>query len=200
MEFLTKPEARLFSRACRALAMSLAVFVALAARASDTSASSSAPPAAASEYQIKAVFLFNFAQFVDWPPSVFASPDAPFCIGVLGDDPFGENLDEVVRGEHVGNRPIVVKRVRQVEDVEHCQMLYISRSESRQLGSVLARVRERPILTVADLRGFAENGGIIGFVMEANRVRLHVNLEAAQTAQLKISSKLLRTAQLVSAQ
>jgi hypothetical protein len=198
MEFLTKPEARLFSRASRALAMSIAFFVALATRASDRGASSP-PPAAASEYQIKAVFLFNFAQFVDWPPSVFASPDAPFCIGVLGDDPFGGNLDEVVRDEHVGNRPIVVKRVQRVEDVEDCQMLYISRSESRQLASVLARVRERPILTVADIRGFAENGGIIGFVMEANRVRLHVNLEAAQTAQLKISSKLLRTAQLVSA-
>src|SRR5216110_957205 len=91
-----------------------------------------------SEYQLKAVFLFNFAQFVEWPPAAFAGDTSPIVIGVLGEDPFGAYLDETVRGEKVGNRPIQVQRYRRADEITTCHVLFISRSEESQLGQTLA--------------------------------------------------------------
>jgi hypothetical protein len=153
----------------------------------------------ASEYQLKAVFLFNFAQFVDWPPPAAGAPDAgsPLRIGILGDDPFGRLLDEIVRGERIGARPFEVRRYRQVGDVEGCAILFISRAENERLPQILAALGNRPTLTVSDGADFAKQGGMIQFVTDKNRVRLRVNLEAAQSARLSISSKLLRVAEIV---
>lgn len=156
-----------------------------------------APAAALSEYQIKAVFLYNFAQFVDWPPRAFSSEQAPVVIGVLGEDPFGASLDEAVRGETVNGRPLVVQRFRRVEDVDGCHVLFVSRSESGQLGHILASLRGRSILTVSDAEGFTEMAGMIRFVTENNKIRLRINVDAARAADLTISSKLLRPAQIV---
>lgn len=93
----------------------------------------SAQAAALQEYEVKAVFLFNFTQFVDWPPAAFPDAQAPLTIGVLGDDPFGDFLDETVRGEKSNSRPIVIRRYRRVEEVGPCHVLFISRSESHRL-------------------------------------------------------------------
>jgi hypothetical protein len=151
----------------------------------------------ASEYQVKAVFLFNFLQFVEWP--VAATPDArlPLLIGILGTDPFGPFLDETVRGEHVGARSIQVRRYRQLTDLEACNILFISRSENEQVRAILSALKNRPVLTVSDSDGFANQGGMIQFVTDKNRIRLRINLEAAQAAKVTISSKLLRVAEIV---
>src|SRR5712664_4158707 len=101
------------------------------------------------EYQLKAVFLFNFAQFVEWPPTAFPEAKAPLVIGVLGEDPFGPYLDETVRGEKVNNRPLVVQRFRQVEEIKTCHVLFISRSERERLGQILAGLKGRNILAVS---------------------------------------------------
>lgn len=151
-----------------------------------------------SEYQLKAVFLYNFAQFVDWPPRAFPTEQTPLVIGVLGEDPFGASLDEAVRGETVHGRPLVVQRFRRVEEVEACHVLFVSRSESGRLEHILARLRGRSILTVSDADGFTEFAGMIRFVTENNKIRLRINVEAARAADLTISSKLLRPAQIVS--
>ncbi len=153
-----------------------------------------APPR---EYQLKAVFLFNFAQFVEWPPQAFPDAQAPLVIGVLGMDPFGAYLDETVRGETVNDRPLVVQRYGRVEDINTCHVLFISRSETDRLEQILARLRGRNILTVTDAEGFALRGVMIRLMTVENKIRLRINVEVAQAANLKISSKLLRPAEIV---
>jgi hypothetical protein len=151
----------------------------------------------ASEYQVKAVFLFNFAQFVEWQPVTAQDARTPLLIGILGDDPFGPFLDETVRGERLGARPFEIRRYRALTDIENCDILFISRSEIERVGQILATLQNRPILTVSDAEDFAKRGGMIQFVNDKNRIRLRVNLEAAQAANVTISSKLLRVAEIV---
>ncbi len=150
-----------------------------------------------SEYQLKAVFLFNFTQFVTWPTDAFPSAGAPLVIGVLGDDPFGSDLDAVVVGERVGGRRLVVRRYRDVSDIKDCQVLFIDRSESGALRKIVDALRGRSILTVSDIDGAAENGVIIGLVLEQGHVHMRINLAAARASGLALSSQLLRPAQLV---
>lgn len=159
------------------------------------------PPVANSrEYQIKAVFLFNFAQFVDWPPEAFSRSDDPMVIGVLGEDPFGAVLDETVRGEKLGQRALVVRRYRRIEDISDCHILFISRSEAAHLEHILEVLGNRSILTVGDTAGYALKGVMIRFINEAGKIRLRINLDAAKAAHLTISSKLLRPAEIVTKQ
>ena len=159
----------------------------------------SAQMAPAREYQVKAVFLFNFAQFVDWPPQAFPDAQTPLVIGVLGEDPFGTYLDETVRDGKVNNRPLAVQRYRRVEEIKTCHILFISRSEADRLGQILASLKERSILTVSDTEGATQRGVMIRLVTEKNKFRLRINLEAAKAANLTISSKLLRPAEIVAA-
>jgi len=162
-------------------------------------AASGPASAAPTPAEVEAVFLFNFSQFVDWPPRTFADQNAPIVIGVLGSDPFGVSLDEVVRGEVVKGHPLVVRRFRRLEDLTDCQILFISRSERARLDSILKTLQGRSILTVSDFEDFAREGGVICFVLVENKIRLRVNLEAAKAAGLTLSSKLLRPAQIVTA-
>jgi hypothetical protein len=148
-------------------------------------------------HQLKAVFLFNFAQFVEWPPQAFPDAQTTLVIGVLGMDPFGAYLDETVRGETVNNRPLVVQRYGRVEDINACHVLFISQSEADRLEQILASLSGRNILTVADSEGFGRRGVMIRLITVENKIRLRINLEAAQAADLKISSKLLRPAEIV---
>lgn len=151
----------------------------------------------ASEAQVKAVFLFNFAQFVDWPPEAAPDSQAPLVIGILGGDPFGDVLDATVRGERRGARPFVVHRYQRVEDITRCDILFISRSVADQTQDVLTRLKNRPILTVSDAERFAERGGMIRFVTDRGRIRLQINPVSAEAAHLTISSKLLRVAEVI---
>ena len=153
-----------------------------------------APPA---EYQVKAAFLFNFTQFVEWPPTAFPEAGSPLIIGVLGADPFGPYLDNLVRGESRGTHPIQVVRYQQAEEIEQCHILFVGQREAGQLDAVFARLKNRSILTVGDFKGFALRGGMIRFLTVNNKIRLRVNLEAAKAAGLVLSSKLLRPAEVV---
>ena len=149
------------------------------------------------EYQVKAVFLFNFAQFVEWPPQSFEDPAAPFVIGVLGTDPFGSALEGAVRGETLNGRSFVIERYRNVTEIRHCQILFISRSEAAHIDEISAALAGHSILTVSDIEGSAQHGVMIRFVAENNRIRLRINADAAKAVGLSISSKLLRPAELV---
>lgn len=150
--------------------------------------------------QVKAVFLFYFTQFVEWPPEAFSDPRTPFVIGVLGEDPFGSNLDGTVRDEVVRGRSLIVRRFRRPEEIDACHILFISRSEAGQAGSILARLKGRSILAVSDMDEFIMLGGMIRFVTEEKKVRLRIDVDAAKSAGLKISAKLLRPAEVVSRQ
>jgi YfiR/HmsC-like len=151
----------------------------------------------APEYQLKALFLFNFTQFVEWPPEALASPDAPLVICVLGQDPFGAYLDDAVRDERVRGHPLRAKRALRLQEVDGCHVLFVSGSESDQFKRILSYVKGRSILTVGDRDGFVSAGGVIRLVTIDNKIRLRINPEAARAANLVISSKLLRPAQMV---
>lgn len=149
------------------------------------------------EYQIKAAFLFNFAQFVQWPPDAFAATDDSLTIGVVGTDPFGPYLDAIIRGEQVGDHHLAVRRFASVEQAVACQILFVGTLDKRELARLFERLKDHPVLTVGDAEGFARQGGMIRFVTENNRIRLRINLAAAEATNLKLSSKLLRPAEIV---
>lgn len=178
---------------CAPLLMALLLVAAAPALAAPTLA-------APTEYDVKAAFLFNFSQFVDWPDMAFADAQSPLVIGVLGTDPFGNALDEIVRGETVKGRPLEVRRFRSVGEMDTCHILFIDRSEQRRFAEILAGLKGRSILTVGDFEDFAESGGVIRFVSAGNKIRLRINLDAARAANLTISSKLLRPATIVGPQ
>jgi hypothetical protein len=150
------------------------------------------------EYPLKAVFLFNFAQFTDWPTNAFDGPDSPLVIGVLGDDPFGALLDDAVRDETVNGRKFIVERYQHVEDLKTCHILFISQSESRRLDKIMADLKGKPVLTVSDIDGSAYRGVCVRFITENNKIRLRINMDALKDANLVMSSKLLRVSEVIS--
>jgi len=185
-------------RTCRASAVKSCVVLCLIAGAlafgpGETRAQS----AATKEYQLKAVFLFNFAQFVEWPTNAFPEAQAPLVIGVMGENPFGTYLDEIVRGEEVNKHPLTIQHYRRAEEIKTCHILFISQSEMGRLDQILASLKGRNILTVGDAESFAQRGGMIRFVTEKNKIRLKINLETVKAAALTISSKVLRAAEIV---
>jgi len=153
-----------------------------------------APP---SEYQVKAVFLFNFAQFVEWPPGALPDPQTPFVIGVLGKDPFGPDLDAVVHGETIAGHPLVIERYRNIGELHNCNILFIGRTEIANLPHILEVLKGRSILTVTDAEDGDPRGVMIQLVTRSNRIRLRIDVGAARAGNLLISSKLLRPAEIV---
>jgi hypothetical protein len=150
-----------------------------------------------SEYEVKAAFLFNFTKFVEWPDSSFDSPHAPIVIGIVGDDPFGESLVRLVAGQKAQGRAIAIIKYRHGDDQRRCQILFISASERSRSAQILASLQETGVLTVSDIDGFAQIGGAVQLVIEENRVRFVVNLDAATQNKLRVSAKLLALARVI---
>lgn len=154
-----------------------------------------APPV--SEYQVKAVFLFNFTRFVEWPESAFAATNAPLSIGIVGEDPFKQRLEEVIRGESVRGHRLKIKRLAIEDDLTGCQILFFSRAVKDRLTAAISQVRGRPILTVGDSDGMAERGVMINLPLAKDNVKMEINMRTVQQSGLTISSKLLRLARIV---
>jgi YfiR/HmsC-like len=156
-----------------------------------------------SEYLIKAGFIYNFAKFVEWPSTAFAEPDSPIVIGVLGTDPFGDIINHVVEGKKIGARGFVVRRFKWIKelkdqkDFKECRILFVSSSEKLHFEEIVDAVKGLPILTVGETPGFAERGGMIRLMLEDNRVRFEVNVDAAHYGNLNISSRLLTLARII---
>ena len=146
--------------------------------------------------QIKAAFIFNFAQFTEWPTEAFADKDAPLVIGILGSNPFGDVLEETVRNEGVRGRRLVVERYNRVAEIKTCHILYIGQSEENRLDNVREALKNKPVLTVTDIENAATRGIIIELMRVQNRIRFRVNVEASKAANLTLSSKLLRAAEI----
>jgi hypothetical protein len=174
-------------------ARGVALFAALAA------AFALAPAQAASfqEYQVKAVFLLNFARFVDWPAGTFSAPAQPIGICIAGDNPFGGYLEEAVRGEQVDGHPFAIRELRGAAAPDGCHILFVARSAANDADALVRAAAVRHVLTVSDIPQFVEHGGMIGFETRDNRVRLAINAELARHQGLMISTKLLRIASVV---
>ena len=146
------------------------------------------------ESKLKAAFLFNFTKFVEWPPSAFTTADSPVVIGILGNNPFGDNLEAIIHDKKINDRIIVVKAMSSLAEVTNCQVLFISNSEKGKVSEIVAAIGRASILTVGDTDGFLEAGVTIDFTKEGNKVRFQINESASKRAGLKISSKLLSLA------
>lgn len=151
----------------------------------------------ANEKQIKAVFLFNFSQFVEWPASAFSEPQTPLTIGILGDNPFGKHLEQVVHNEKINNRSISIQHYTSVEEIKTCHILFINISDKAQLAEILKKLQGKCILTVGDSRNFIKEGGMVRFITENDKIKFQINTDVAKAADLTISSKLLRLAEIV---
>ena len=174
-----------------------AALVAAAGLAGATARADRTDSATIKEYQLKAAFLFNFVQFVEWPPEAFAGPDAPVRIGVLGDDPFGPLLEQLVQGETVRGRKLTVERPKRSDDLKKFQVLFVCPSEKGQFDQILAGLRGSPVLTVSEVEGFALRGGVINFYLQGNKVRFEINPDAAQRGGLRVSAQLLSLGRIV---
>jgi len=149
------------------------------------------------EYRVKAGFLFHFAQLVDWPANTLTGADNSLFICTLGDDPFQGALESTVEGKAIGNRVIHIRHLKQPEDLPGCRILFLAKAQSKRIPMLLADLRNAPVLTVGETPGFLGAGGMICFRLEDNKVRFDINLDAAQSAGLKIGSRLLVLAQMV---
>jgi hypothetical protein len=147
------------------------------------------------EYEVKAAFLLNFTKFVEWPPAIFADPGAPFAICVLGQDPFGRALDEVVAGETVAGHKLIVRRVPEASEPQGCQLVFVGEA-GKDTAKTLSSL-PHGVLTVGEGDRFLHDGGMIAFVIENRRVRFDIHQSAALGADLKLSSKLLSVARTV---
>jgi YfiR/HmsC-like len=152
---------------------------------------------ASGEYQLKAAFLFNFAKFIDWPSTSFPNPQSPFVVCILGTDPFGHVIDEVLKGKAIADRPVAIERIKTIAQVRQCQMVFVSQSESFHLANIVQGTHGACVLLVGEADGFAEAGGTIQFALEDDHVRFLINPDAAARAGLKVSSKLLSLARVI---
>ncbi len=158
-----------------------------------------APSAHPTESDVEAVYLYNFAKFVAWPsnpqPETHAATQNPALnICVLGTDPFGPTLDQVVANAKINDRPLAVLRLSKISSVSACSIVFIGHSEASHLEKDLSALAQFPILTVSDIPGFLDQGGTIQFVLQQDRVRFEVNLAAAHKSGLTLSSQLLKVA------
>jgi hypothetical protein len=151
-----------------------------------------------SEYQVKAAFLNSFTRFVEWPANAFSDSTDPLQIAVLGTDPFGAALDEAVQGKIANGRPIVLRRVTDVSALQRSQLVFISASERKRVLQIVAALAGRSVLTVADMDPADCRGVMIVMAVGADdKVKLAINEDAAVRAELTISSRLLRLAEII---
>lgn len=147
-----------------------------------------------SEYQLKAAFLYNFAKFVEWPASALPQNDSPFIIGILGENPFNDDLRKTVAGKKILAHPITVVPLPNITAATNCHILFISPSEKNRLPEIFRILDQASVLTVSETDRFTQAGGIINFTREGNKIRFEISDDAAKRAGLKISSKLLSLA------
>jgi hypothetical protein len=148
------------------------------------------------EYEIKAAYIYNFINYIDWPEDAFPATGGTITIGIVGENPFGTALDPL-NGKQVKGRTLALKQITDTKDLAQCQIVFISSSEKARLPELLEKLKDSRVLTVSEIDGFAEHGGIINFISERNKVRFEINPDAARRLGLNISSELLKLAKLV---
>lgn len=154
--------------------------------------------AALTESQVKALCAISFTKYVEWPAGVFPQAGSRITIGVLGEGKIADDLEQAVKGKTIGGRGIDIVRFGAGEDWSKCHVLFVGASETKRMAEILDRVKTKPVLTVGEMDGFTEQGGVINFVKKDGKVRFEIDLAAARSAQLSINSKVLTLADKVS--
>jgi hypothetical protein len=146
------------------------------------------------QFDVEAAYLYRFGNFVQWPPDAHAGNAKQFSICVLGHDPFGATLDEMVKGSAINGVPVLARRIKSAKDATGCRIAYLSSSEDHHLETDLTELRGDHVLTVSDVPDFDSRGGMIQFLLIDRRVRFEINLSNAEQSGLKLSSQLLKVA------
>ena len=153
---------------------------------------------APSEYQLKLDLFPKFTRFIEWPgQSSVRNLYAPFTLGVIGQSPFGDDLDRYFLKQLLKGKSVQVRYCRTLEDLDSCDLVFICASEKDRLKPILARVRQRPILTVSDTPGFAKAGVMVSFLREGNRLAFEVNVATAKEAGIQFASNFLQVVHVV---
>ncbi len=145
------------------------------------------------EYEVKAAFIYNFAKFIEWPEHAISSENDSLKLCIIGDNPFG-TVFKKIEGKQVKNKKFIIEHIKSVSSIKECNMLYISKSEGKNLASIINFANNYNVLTISDEAGFEEKGVIINMFISEEMIRFNVNIDAAQKAGLKISAKLLKLA------
>jgi hypothetical protein len=149
------------------------------------------------EYEVKSAFLFHFARLTEWPAPAMPAGE-PFVVAVVGHDPFGTALDRVLEGQSVQGRPLVLRRAATPEALpERPHILFVA-AERAEASRILRHFRDQPVLTVGEMDGFGELGGVVNFfVTGEGRIRFEINVRQAEAKGLRISSQVLKLARIV---
>jgi len=153
--------------------------------------------AAPTESQVKAAFLYNFANFVEWPEADNGASTSSVVFCVIGETPVAADLDAALRGRKIHNREPEVRRFRSLRELGGCQVLFVSAEEGPRLRQILGATEGLAMLTVGETERFAKMGGMVNFYTEESRVRFEINVEETREVGLSVSSRLLRLARLV---
>lgn len=145
----------------------------------------------AEEYQVKAAFLFHFAQLVEWPGGALDSGDATVTLCIFADEPHRREFQNTLEGKPMGGRVFHLRLLAAAQDLHGCNLVFLSREEARRQSAILMSLRGQPVLTVGESASFLADGGIIRFRLDEDKVRFEINPAAADAAHLKISSRLL---------
>jgi hypothetical protein len=155
-----------------------------------------ADDSSAREYELKAAFIYKFAQFIEWPAAAFSSESDPIVVATIGDDPFQGSLDRVMAGKSVGARPMAVAHFGGVDQIQRCHVLFVSAANAGDLPAILRKVGKSPVITIGEQDDFCQGGGIIQFLVEDGKIHFEINTDAADAAGVKISSRLLKLAKI----
>src|SRR5258705_11226222 len=166
---------------CRAARLLLLSFVLLRGGSLADAQEDSQP----TEYQIKAAFIFNFAKFVEGPAAAFPKASSPIVVGVLGENPFHDALEKTIKNKTVDEHPVVIREFRAATDMTNCHILFISSSEKARLPQILKQLNGRSVLTIGEMPGFTEAGGIINFVLEGSKIRFQINNDGGIVVNLE---------------
>lgn len=148
------------------------------------------------EYQVKAAFLYNLLQFIEWPTKSTKGQKPVLNLFIQGENPFGASL-ESYQGEFIQNKKLSIRKTFSLQDLKECHILFIAPSEKGRVQYNIKQANEMGFLTIGDTEGYAQLGVMINFYLEKNKVRFEINIDAARRAGIKISSELLKLARII---
>lgn len=149
------------------------------------------------ERRVKAVSLYKFLGYVEWPPATFAQIDLPYVVGVINDDDLADELTRISTGHKLYNRAVIVKKMSFGAPLTNLNALFIGSGDPQRQAQTLKNVQSQPILVVTETEGALAQGSMINFRVVDDRVRFEVSLDTVEKAHLKISSRMLSVALLV---
>jgi hypothetical protein len=148
------------------------------------------------EYELKAAFLYRIIGYVEWPSGALSNNPPAIQIGLVGHIPFADTLEVILKGKTIQGRELVVKHISDPHDAAGCQVLFISASEKPRISEIVDEVKDRPVLTVGEVQGFAEQGGMVNLLAGPSHIVIEINREVASRAKLGMSSDLLKVAKI----